>query len=226
MARVIVFDVNETLLDLKDLRPHFERLFGDEAVMQQWFALLLHSSLVSTLGDDYHDFASLAGAAFQVLAAQHEVPLGEGDLAAIVGGMKQLPPHPDVRDSLERLRSAGFRLATLTNSSKGMVSAQMNNADLSEFFEAQLSVDEVRRFKPAPEVYQMAASKLGVPIEQVRLVAAHDWDVFGALRAGCTGAFVARGGRSYHPLYQAPDIAGPDMHVVTDQILRSDASRA
>ena len=223
MDRVIVFDVNETLLDLKDLRPHFERLFGDQAVIQQWFALLLHSSLVSTLGDDYHDFGSLAGAAFQMLAARHQVSLEEGDLAAIVGGMKQLPPHPDVKDSLDRLRSAGFRLATLTNSSRSMVRAQMDNANLSEYFEVQLSVDEVRRFKPAPEVYRMAASRLGVPNEQVRLVAAHDWDVFGALRAGCAGAFVARGGRTYHPLYQAPDISAPDMNVVTDQILMIDA---
>jgi 2-haloacid dehalogenase len=222
MARVIVFDVNETLLELKDLRPYFEHLFGNQAVIEQWFALLLHSSLVSTLGDDYHDFGSLAGAALDVLAKRHAVTLGESDLHAIVDGMKQLPPHPDVRDSLERLRSAGFRLATLTNSSRSMVGAQMDNAALSEYFDLQLSVDEVRRFKPAPEVYQMAASRLGVPIDQVRLLAAHDWDVFGALRAGCAGAFVARGGRSYHPLYQAPDIAGPDMHVVTDQILTLD----
>lgn len=223
MSRVIVFDVNETLLDLKDLRPHFERLFGDQAVIQQWFATLLHSSLVSTLGEDYHDFGSLAGAALEVLARRHAVALGESDLDAIVEGMKQLPPHPDVRDSLDRLRSAGLRLATLTNSSQSMVGAQMDNAALSKYFDLQLSVDEVRRFKPAPEVYQMAASRLGVPIDQVRLVAAHDWDVFGALRAGCAGAFVARGGRSYHPLYQAPDIAGPDMNVVTEQILAIDA---
>jgi 2-haloacid dehalogenase len=223
MSRVIVFDVNETLLDLKNLRPHFERLFGDQAVIQQWFSLLLHSSLVSTLGDDYHDFGSLAGAALEMLAARHEVSLGESDRSVIVRGMEQLPPHPDVKDSLERLRSAGFRLATLTNSSRSMVGAQMDNANLSEYFDVQLSVDEVRRFKPAPEVYQMAASRLGVQCEQVRLVAAHDWDVFGALRAGCAGAFVARAGRTYHPLYQAPDIAGPDMAAVTNQILLIDA---
>jgi 2-haloacid dehalogenase len=223
MARVIVFDVNETLLDLKVLRPHFERLFGDQAVIQQWFALLLHSSLVSTLADDYHDFGSLAGAALETLATRHEVSLKDSDRSAIVRGMEQLPPHPDVKDSLERLRSAGFRLATLTNSSRRMVREQMDNANLSEYFDMRLSVDEVRRFKPAPEVYHMAAAKLGVRNEEVRLVAAHDWDVFGALRAGCAGAFVARGGRTYHPLYQSPDIAGPDMKAVTEQILTIDA---
>ena len=224
MTRVIVFDVNETLLDLKLLRPHFERLFGDQAVIQQWFALLLHSSLVSTLGDDYHDFGSLAGAALEMLATRHEVSLGDSDRSAIVRGMEQLPPHPDVKDSLERLRSAGFRLATLTNSSRRMVREQMDNANLSEYFDMRSCLST--RFaasSPPQRCTKWQRLSLACRTSEVRLVAAHDWDVFGALRAGCAGAFVARGGRTYHPLYQSPDISGPDMKDVTDQILTIDS---
>ncbi|NIN67857.1 MAG: haloacid dehalogenase type II, partial [Anaerolineae bacterium] len=55
-----------------------------------------------------------------------------------------------------------------------------------------------------------------------RLVAAHDWDVFGALRAGCRGAYLARGRSSYHPLYEKPDVVGGDLAEVTDRILQID----
>ena len=222
MNRVILFDVNETLLDLSVLQPHFDRIFGDAAVMQQWFSVLLHSSVVTTLVGAHQDFGSLAGAALDVVAARRGIDLAEDERVAILGTVRELPPHPDVVPSLERLRTAGLRLATLTNSAPAVVSDQISNAGLSDYFEQLISVDEVRAFKPAPEPYRMAASKLGVDLEQVLLIAAHDWDVFGALRAGCGAAFIARGGRTYHPLYDKPDLIGPDLNRVTDQILEID----
>lgn len=222
MNRVILFDVNETLLDLSVLRPHFERIFGEQAVMQQWFSVLLHSSVVTTLVGEYQEFGTLVGAALDVVAASRGIDLAEGERSAILGGMRELPPHPDVIPSLERLRTAGFRLATLTNSAPAVVGDQISYAGLSDYFEQLMSVDEVRAFKPAPGPYHMAASKLGVDVEQIRLIAAHDWDVLGALRAGLRAAFIARGGRTYHPLYDKPDVIGLDLNKVTDQILELD----
>jgi 2-haloacid dehalogenase len=222
MNRVILCDVNETLLDLSVLQPHFERAFGDAAVMQPWFAVLLHTSLVTTVTDAYQNFGALAGAALDVVAARQGIELPDDQRGAILGTVRELPPHPDVAPSLDRLRDAGFRLATLTNSAPAVVSDQISNAGLSEYFEEQISVDEVRAFKPAAEPYHLAASKLGVEVGQMRLIAAHDWDVHGALRAGCKAAFIARGGRVMHPLYDRPDVIGPDLINVTDQILELD----
>ncbi len=219
MKRVILFDVNETLLDLSVLQPHFERVFGDSAVMGQWFAVLLHTSVVSTVTNAYENFGALAGAALDVVAGRLGVEISEDDRGSILGTIREFPPHPDVAPSLERLREAGFRMATLTNSAPAVVNDQISNAGLSEYFEQQISVDEVRAFKPAPEPYRLAASKLEVEVGELRLVAAHDWDVHGALRAGCQAAFIARGGRTIHPLYDSPDVMGPDLISVTDQIL-------
>lgn len=220
MSRVILFDVNETLLDLSPLQPHFCRVFGDAAIMRQWFALLLHSSLVTTLTSAYSDFGVLAGAALDILAAQKKISVTDSDRTEILTTMQHLPPHPEVPDSLERLRAAELRLATLTNSPQHILVAQMSNSGLAAYFEQLISVDAVRRFKPAYETYLMAAAKLGVDVTQLRLVAAHDWDVFGALRAGCAGAYIARWGKPYHPLYEKPDVMGGDLREVTDKILQ------
>ncbi len=222
MSRVIVFDVNETLLDLDVLRPHFQRVFSDARVMENWFALLLHSSLVTTLTTAYTDFGLLAGAALELVASRQRLSLADRDRDEILTTVRQLPPHPEVLESLARMRSTGLRMATLTNSSKQMLTAQMENSGLRDYFDILLSVDEVQRFKPAPETYQMAAKKLGVKTSAIRMVAAHDWDVFGALRAGCDGAFIARNGKAYHPLYEKPDVTGPDLRSVTEQIFRND----
>jgi 2-haloacid dehalogenase len=219
MSRVIVFDVNETLLDLRALEPHFQRVFGDIVILRTWFAQVLQSALVATLTGAYMDFGSIRSDALDITLSGLGVDLSDDDRAAILGGMLTLPPHPEVPEGLARLRDAGLRLTTLTNSTEGAARAQLTNAGLIGYFECVLSVQAVRRFKPAPETYRMAAKRLGVEIDQIRLVAAHDWDIAGALLAGCAAAFIARPGMVLGPSAERPDIIGKDLREVTDQIL-------
>ena len=114
MARVCVFDVNETLLDLRALDPPFEAAFGRPDVRREWFGQLLQSALVSIVTDAYRDFGTLGGAALEMVAARHGLTLPDAQRDAILGTMRRLPPHPEVRSALERLRGAGVRLAALT----------------------------------------------------------------------------------------------------------------
>ena len=219
MARVCVFDVNETLLDLGALDPHFERAFGDASVRRAWFLQLLQSAFVATITGAYSDFGTIGGAALEMVAEREGLDLADEDKQKILGGMRELPPHPEVAESLDRLRDAGLRLATLTNSTQQVAEAQMNNSGLRDYFEQVLSADAVERLKPAPEPYRMAAQSLGVEVEGIRLVAAHAWDVAGALRAGCAAAFVARPGMVLDPLVERPDVVGADLREVADHIL-------
>jgi len=220
---VLVFDVNETLLDLRALDAPFERAFGVSGVRQQWFSQLLQSALVSTVTDAYTDFGTTARAALEMVARRHGHEVSAEDRDEILGTVRKLPPHPEVVDALRRLRTSGFRLATLTNSTEAVATAQVENADLAGFFERILSADTARRLKPAPEPYQMAAREMGVEIGQMRLVAAHAWDVAGALRAGAVAAFVARPGMILDPLAPEPDVVGADLMEVTERILEIDA---
>lgn len=219
MPRVIVFDVNETLLDLSGLDAPFQRIFGDAAIKSQWFTQVLRSSMVATITDDYHDFGEIGADALEMMAMRHNVTLSEADRAAVLGGMRQLPPHSDVPGSLVRLKAAGLRLVTLTNSPPHVLKDQLTNAGIIDYFEQTLSVDPTRKFKPAREVYEHGAKQLGVTTSQMLMVAAHDWDIAGAMKAGCAGAFVARPGMVIGPLQTPPDIIGPDMGTVVDQIL-------
>lgn len=214
--------MNETLLDLGALREPFARAFGDAEPLGEWFARLLHGSLVATLTDSYEDFGSIGRRALDALAHRQGVELSDANREEILGTMRRLPPHPEVPGALDRLRSAGLPIAALTNSSGPMARAQLEHAGLIERFDHVLSVEEVRRFKPAPEPYRMAADRLGVPPAEMRLVAAHDWDVWGAMRAGCAAAYVARGGMPFL-LGEPPGLVGADLAEVVEAILRVDA---
>jgi 2-haloacid dehalogenase len=221
MAKVLVFDVNETLLDLAALRDPFTRAFGGAAPLEEWFARLLHGSLVATVTDSFEDFSYIGRRALDAVAARQGVELEAAERDAILATMLELPAHPEVPDALSRLRSAGFALATLTNSSAETANAQLEHARILEFFDHALSVESVRRYKPAPEPYHMAAERLGVAPSEMRMVAAHDWDVWGAMRAGCAAAYVRRIDVPF-VLGRAPELIGSDLSAVADAIIEVD----
>ena len=222
MRRVQVFDVNETLLDLGAMDPHFERIFGDAGVRVDWFAQMIQSALVATVTGAYRPFGAHAMAALEMTAERAGVELADDDKQAVAAQLRQLPAHPEVAGALRRLREAGLRLASLTNSTEEVARAQLEHAGLVDTFELVLSADMVGRLKPAPEPYRMAAQRLGVGVDQVRLIAAHAWDVAGAARAGCATAFVARPGKVLDPLVERPGIVGADLAEVAEAILAAE----
>lgn len=218
-ATVIAFDVNETLLDTAALDPLFERWFGDAAARQEWFSRMLQLALVGELTGRHVDFGTAQRGALRMLGAARRVQVGDDEAEAVTTAMTRLPPHPEVRGALERLRAGGLRLLTLSNSPPGPAREQIVNAGLDGLVEATLSAEDAGALKPSPQPYRMAAERAGVPIGGLRLVAAHGWDVSGALAAGCAAAFVARSGAVPSPIGPQPDIVGADLDEVAGHIL-------
>ena len=217
--RVLVFVVIETLLDLRALDPHFEAVFGASAARQQWFSQLLQSAFVSTVTETYRDFGQLGRAALQMTAQRNGLDLSQEQQQRILGAVCQLPAHHDVHDGLARLRQAGFRMAALTNSTAEVAEAQLAYAGLREFFEQALSADMAKRLKPAREAYHMAAQRLGIDPSDLRMVAAHAWDVTGAIRASCAAVFIARPDMVLDPAGEQPDIVARDLREAAEQII-------
>lgn len=204
---IIVFDVNETLLDINTLTPLFTRLFGHAHILREWFAQLVLYSQTMTLSGRYTPFGELGVGALQMIADIHNVKLTDADIDALKTRMGQMPAHPDAMPALTKLRAAGFRLVTLTNSASSDAPTPLEQAGLDTFFEQSFSVETVGKFKPAPETYQMVAGALSVETSDLCLVACHLWDTIGAQAAGCRGAFLTR---PHNALLRAPNVPTPD----------------
>ena len=218
----ILFDINETVLDLSSLKPKFKVAFGDKAVTATWFSMLLHTSTVCILTDTKTNFATLAGIMLDAVAARQGVELSAVMRDEILGGFYSLPPHVDTKPALTRLRSAGYRTVAFTNSSLNLVTTQIENAGLTEYFDEIVSVEETGSFKPDPMVYKFVTKRVNRPIEELRLVATHDWDTHGAMSAGMHAAYIDRSGAPYHPLYKRPDVYATTMDDVVAQIIARD----
>ena len=222
MTRVIAFDVNETLLDLRALDPPFEELLGSAALRGQWFAQMLQLSFVGGLTGEYVDFSTAQAAALRMLAERVGKPATDQQVEEMVHRMDSLPPHPEVPGALRRLRQTPLKVVALVNSLEVVGEAQLSNAGIRGYFDGVISADSVRRLKPAAEPYHAVAKAFEVDIADVRLVAAHSWDVSGALAAGCRAAFVARPNMVLSPIGTQPDIVEPDIAGVVDRIVAAD----
>src|SRR4051812_6585780 len=173
MHRIVAFDVNETLLDLRAL----DALFGDVALRKRWFAQMLQIAFVGIITDQYIGFADAQRGALEML--------GDGpDPEAVAATMRALPLHPDVAAALDRLRKGGLTLCSLTNSSLETSTAQLTHAGIADRFEAILSADTVQRLKPAPEPYRHVAQPFGGGTGDATLGACHPGGCGGALAAG------------------------------------------
>lgn len=222
MPGIIAFDVNETLLDLSALDSHFQLNFGNATVRKEWFEQVLKQAFVSTIIGAYSDFGAIGRSALLVVEERQGKRLSEQQRSRILQTMRKLPPHPDAKEGFKRLRDGGWRLVALTNSTLEVAEMQLKNAGLLENLERVFSADSVRRLKPAPEPYQMAARELGIATESLLFVAAHSWDVAGAAKAGCTTAFLTRPGQVLDELTPKPTFIAANVRDLADQLMRAE----
>jgi 2-haloacid dehalogenase len=221
---VLVFDVNETLIDIDSMAPLFEQIFGDPRILREWFGQLVTYSMTTTLSGLYVDYFTLGQGLLQMLADIHHVDITEEDVHRIREGMLTMPAHPDVEEGLTALRDNGFRLVTLTNSPPNPDGpTPLEHAGLRPFFEQAFSVDSRRRYKPALAVYRHVCQELDVAPTECMMVAAHVWDTIGAQSAGFGAALITRPGNAPLPLDALPQpiLVASDLRQLAQQLSES-----
>ena len=216
----LFLDVNETLLDLAPLKKTVgEALGGREDLIPLWFTTMLQHSLVATVSDRFEDFAAIGIAAMQMIAKNHGIDLSIEVGRAAIKPILSLPAHPDVVPALQKLHQAGFQIYTLTNSSNAGVKSQMASANLDQYLTGRLSVEDVAMYKPHQHVYRWAARRVGTSVENCMMIAAHGWDVAGAMAAGMRAAFIARPGQQLYPLAPEPELVFPSFTPLADTLI-------
>src|SRR5258708_37191014 len=110
---MIVFDVNETLLDLETMEPTFQRIFDDKGAMRLWFANLIMYSAALTVAGCYVPFTDIGAAVMKMLADTRGIEIDDKDKKELTDKFSTMPPHPEGPAPLRKLRAAGVRRITL-----------------------------------------------------------------------------------------------------------------
>lgn len=186
---VVLFDVFETLLQLDALGKRFADVGRPAGEWELFFARLLRDGMALTLAGTPRPFGDVARAALRTTAGH---TLSDDAVEHVVAGFAELPLHPDVEPGLAALADAGVPAYGFTHGSAAAAGAALERAGVRGYLRDVFSAEEIPSFKPPAVVYDFACARVGAPHERVALIAAHSWDVHGALRAGLVGGLVTR----------------------------------
>ena len=216
---LIVFDVNETLLDLETMEPTFARIFGDKDAMRLWFANFILYSSALTVAGCYVPFTDIGAAVMKMLADTKGIRIDERDKKELTERFSTMPPHSEVPVALRKLRDAGFRLFTLTDNLLEVQTRQLTHGGIVDLFERRFSADGVKHHKPSRQAYGYVERELGAKPSQFCLIACHTWDTLGAVAAGWEAALIRRVGNDVLGVGPQPQIVGDDLNDVADQLI-------
>jgi 2-haloacid dehalogenase len=180
----LVFDAYGTLFDVHSISIACESLFPGQGMelSRLWRTKQLEYSWLRGLMGRYAQFEVITRDALGMACRILGLELTQPATVQLMEGYRQLAPFPEVRDALAALR--GRKLAILSNGSPAMLNALLEHARLSQTFDAVLSVDELKTFKPHPSVYGLATKYLGVSANEIGFVSSNFWDVSGASSFG------------------------------------------
>ncbi|WP_034551907.1 haloacid dehalogenase type II [Carnobacterium funditum] len=220
MIKTVLFDMNETLLDLSVLKEKFGKHFEDKYVLNYWFAKLLHSSTVIGGMDEYTDFGKLSEAALESVFLESGKELTDEIKTDILGSFRNLPAYDDVPAALKLLRDNDIKVISVTNSSYKMVKEQLIHSGLIDLFDSYYSVESVQKYKPFKDIYHYVMNEENIHADETVMVATHDWDLFGAKKVGLVTAYIKRKEDQYNPYYLKPDMSNRNLVDLVGEIIK------
>ncbi len=206
----LLFDAYGTLFDVHSVIEAGRAVTSDpQALSNLWRAKQLEYTWLRALMGRYEDFWAVTEAALVFACRRLGLAVGRAERARLMDAYLRLEPFPEVRPVLERLR--GLPCAILSNGAPRMLEAVVAHAGLGPYLQAVISVDAVRMFKPAPQVYALGPARLGLPREELGFVSSNGWDVIGAKAYGFQVAWVNRGRAPLDELGCEPDLEVHDL---------------
>lgn len=182
-----VFDAYGTVFDVNAPVRRLTASLGDKAepLTRLWRTRQLEYTWLRSLMQTYADFWQVTGEAldYALAALQIADPVLRARLMELY---LAIDPWPDARPVLESLKAAGLPTAILSNGSPTMLTAAVDTSNFYALLDAVLSVDAVKTYKPAPQVYQLACTRFGLAPERIAFVSANGWDAAGAAQFGFT----------------------------------------
>jgi 2-haloacid dehalogenase len=211
--QAIAFDAYGTLFDVYSIRALAEKLFPGkgEALAELWRSKQIEYSMLRTMCSVYKPFWEVTQDALVFSCKKLELDLTLDAQNQLMGQYAILQAFPENLPVLQQLKGMDLKLAILSNGNPQMLDAVVDAAGMQGIFNHILSVDAVKKFKTAPEVYQLAPDVFGLSAKNILFVSSNGWDVSGATWFGYTTFWVNRAGAPLEELGVKPDGTGDNM---------------
>jgi 2-haloacid dehalogenase len=211
--QAIAFDAYGTLFDVYSISTLAEKLFPGQgiALAESWRSKQIEYSQLRTLCATYKPFWEVTQDALVFSCKKLKLDLSFEAQNALMGQYSKLQAFPENLAVLRQLKEQRIKLAILSNGNPQMLDAVVKAAGMQGLFNHILSVDAVKRYKTAPEAYQLGPDVLGLSARSILFVSSNCWDVCGATWFGYTTFWVNRTAAPLEELGVAPHAQGRDL---------------
>jgi 2-haloacid dehalogenase len=211
--QAIVFDAYGTLFDVYSIGALAERLFPKQgaALAELWRDKQIEYTRLRTMCSMYKPFWEVTQDALVFSCNKLGLDLTLEAQNALMGQYAKLTAFPENLEVLQQLRERSLKLAILSNGNPQMLDSAVEAAGMRGIFNHILSVDAVKKFKTAPEAYQLAPDVFGLSAKNILFVSSNCWDACGATWFGYTTFWVNRANAPLEELGVTPDDTGHDM---------------
>ena len=216
--KLILLDVYQTILNMNEIERRINSLLDSKRGYVLWFELFMQYTFLNNSTRQFHDFSSIAEATLRMTSHMLDREIQADRIKEILERMKHLPLQEGVSDGLSGLSDQNYRIAALTNSPERIITERMKNTGLISYFEKVLSAEQVKKYKPANEVYQWAAKQLNLSTDEILMVSAHSWDIAGAENAGMQTAFIRQNRQMLYPLAPEPGFICLNLPDLSEQL--------
>jgi 2-haloacid dehalogenase len=201
-----VFDAYGTLFDVNSASRIAQGALGEkwQPLAELWRAKQLQYTWLRGLGVRHADFWQVTGDALDF--ALSSLQIEDAALRAqLMNLYLTLDAYPEVPSTLKRLKQSGMKLAILSNGTPAMLAAAAGHAGIADLFDAVLSVEEVKVYKPHPSVYRLACSRLDAAADRICFISSNGWDAYSAKAFGLRVVWCNRQGQAPERIPETPD---------------------
>jgi 2-haloacid dehalogenase len=202
-TEVLLYDAYGTLWDPLSVMKRCESCWPGKGAQLSllWRTKQLEATWQRSLMGRYVPFSTVTREALEFACESLGLILDESQKHGLMAEYLRLATFPDVADAL--MKKHAPKSGILSNGSPDMLDPLVRHSGLR--FDAVLSVDAAKIFKPAPAAYQIAVERFGVPKERIGFVSSNFWDVAGAKSFGFQVVWINRGGVAAERLGFQPD---------------------
>jgi 2-haloacid dehalogenase len=214
--QAIVFDAYGTLFDVYSIGALAERLFPKRGAVlaELWRDKQIEYTRLRTMCSMYKPFWEVTQDALVFACKKLKLDLTLDAQNLLMGQYAKLQAFPENLGVLQQLKAMGLKLAILSNGNPEMLNAAVHAAGMQDVFSHILSVDSVKKFKTAPEAYQLGPDVFGLSAKNILFVSSNCWDACGATWFGYTTFWVNRADAPVEELGVKPDATGSDMNAL------------
>jgi 2-haloacid dehalogenase len=213
---IVVFDIIGTCFSLDKPRQQLKELGAPSYALELWFAQSLRDAFAFSHAGAYQPLKKILQAELPRTLKTFGIELTVEQHSQVMATMKELELQPGAKEAFARLTQGGWQIMALTNGSEDSTHHLLAQAGVQQYFTQVYSCDAISRTKPHPDVYRMIPTE---DLDQTWLVAAHAWDIAGAMRVGMKTAFVTQLESSYLEVYPQPQLRVENLSQAAEQIL-------